>query len=314
MRIEYNILWFEDSGAWLKPTKKALADFLDDYGFRLTTIDERDSSNVNELIWKIQNKHLDVDLIFMDYKLAKGSQGNVIIESIRKVELFTEILFYSYQTDVKKVIEREIGSTVEGIYFAERDNFLDKAKTVIKHTIKKVQEVNNVRGLIMSATSEIDSMMKEIIFRFYETFPDEIKEIVTKGIFEEVGKQVNSKKSNYEKFLRSKRIDKLIADNVMFDAMQKATATQLIINQLNHLEVLELKEQIFFNAYKNEVIKVRNDFAHVIEIFEDGKRKLKSKSSEEFFTDERCVEIRKLLIKHLDTVQLIKSILFEEKS
>lgn len=313
MRIEYNILWFEDSGTWLKPTKKALADYLDDFGFRLKTYEEKDSANIESLIKRIQNNALDIDLIFMDYKLAKESKGNAIIEKIRSVELFTEILFYSYQTDVRKVIEKEIGSSVEGIYFAERDNFLDKAKTVIRHTIKKVQEVNNIRGLIMSATSEIDSMMKDIIARFYETFPDDVKEIVTRGIFEEVGKQVSSKKTSYDKYFRNNRIEKIIADNVMFDANQKAIATQLIINQLNHNDIVHLKEQIFFNSYKGEVIKVRNDFAHVIEIFEDGRRKLKSKSSEELFTDERCIEIRKTLIRHIDNIQLIKSVLFAEK-
>lgn len=308
MRIDYNILWFENEDSWLKPTQRNIVSFLEDYGFRLQSTIQADNSNVESLIQQIRDNLLDVDVIFMDYRLAQETKGDAIIEAIRNTELFTEILFYSNQTDVKDVIEQGIGS-VEGIYYAGRDTFLEKAKTVIRHTIKKVQDVNSMRGIIMATTSDIDAIMLEIVHAFYEKFPVDLHESVSKGIYEEVGRIVESKKKNYDKYFKNGRIDNVIKDNLLFDAHKKAVATQLIIDQLTDERIVGLKGKVFFDAYNNDVISVRNHFAHVVEVIEEGIRKLRSKSSEEVFTDERCIEIRKSLIKHLENIELVRSIL-----
>src|ERR1041384_3551079 len=303
MRIKYKIIWFENED-WIKPVQKNLSNFLDERGFQLEVKIEKDNSNVDSLIRDINNNLIDVDVIFMDYRLAQETRGDAIIQAIRNMELFTEILFYSFKTDVKKVIEDGIG-TVEGIYYAERDNFLDKAKMVIWHSIKKTQEVNNMRGLIMAAVSDLDSKMLEIVKSFYERdiFSEESKQRVTRKLFEQVSTQVESKKKHFDKYVKNNRIDSVIKDNVMFDTSKKAYAMQCIIDELESENINHLKAGVFVKPYEAEVIGMRNNFAHVIEVVEDGVKKLKSRSSEEVFSDERCAEIRKNLIKHSDVIE-----------
>ena len=308
MRINYKIIWFENED-WIKPAQRNLSNFLEEHGFHLEVRIEKDNSNVEALVRDIDNNLIDVDVIFMDYRLAQETRGDAIIQAIRNMELFTEILFYSFKTDVKKVIEEGIG-TVEGIYYAERDNFLDKAKTVIWHSIKKTQEVNNMRGLIMAAVSDLDSKMLEIVKSFYERniFSEESKKRVTEKLFEQVKIQVESKKKNFDKHLRTNRIDNLIKDNVMFDTSKKAYAMQCIIDEIESDDINHLKTGVFLNPYEVEVIGVRNNFAHIIEVIEEGVKKLKSRSTEEVFSDERCAEIRKNLTKHSDTIEIVRKL------
>jgi CheY-like chemotaxis protein len=312
MRIKYNVLWFENEPAWLRPAKKNLSTYLEDFAFLLEVTEEKDGSNVPELIQKISDCQLDIDVIFMDYQLAQESKGEKIIETIRDNQLFTEILFYSNRVDVKDIIENAIGS-VEGIYYSDRDSFLDKAKLVIRHSIKKVQEVNSMRGLIMAATSDLDALMKEIISIFYAKFPAEKHTNVTEGIFSDVSTQIESKKKLFDKLRGKNQVDKLMKDNVLFDAHKKALATQKIIDELLDERISKFKKDAFFNAYKDDVIGVRNDFAHVVDCLNsDGKRVLKSNSGEKEFTDQGCIDARKKLIEHLGNVELIIMVLLEE--
>jgi len=306
MRIDYNILWFENDEGWLKPQIKNITRFLEKHGFRLKQRIERDSNNLEEIIQEIKSKTRDIDIILMDYKLAGTQNGDVIIRNIRKTELFTEIIFYSANDNVKKIIEKEHGS-FEGVYYAGRDNFLQKSKEVIWHMIKKVEDVESMRGLIMGVVSEIDDAMVHIIHEYFSKCGEQQKSKISGQIFKAVGKSVNEKSKKYNQLEPNQNLSKLIKDNLLFDADKKAYAIQAIINEMLHPELDEFKGDAFYDTYKLEVIKTRNNFAHVSVVLDGGIRKLKNSSSSEEFTDERCIEIRRSLIKHLDNINVIRT-------
>lgn len=308
MRIAYNILWFENDEGWLNQAEKGIKNLLDDFGFKLNADKQSDGSKLEEIIKGIQLKVIDIDMIFMDFKLSGGVNGDKLIEVIRNKNLYTEILFYSQNENVKQIIEDACGS-VEGIYYAGRDNFRDKAKEVIWHTIKKVEDVESMRGLIMGAVSHIDEMMVEIVTDYIDRCSDENREKIGSELFDKIGQYLNMKKEQFDTILRKKKINHLIKDPLLFDADKKAIATQAIINLINHEDLNSLIGEAFYNSYKTNVIKTRNNFAHVTVVVEDGNRKLKSKSTEEIFSDERCIQIRKSLIEHMESVNRIKNYL-----
>lgn len=308
MRIDYNILWFENDEGWLKQAVKGISNLLDDYGFRLKETSQKDGSKIEELIAAIQSKALDVDMIFMDFKLSGDVNGEKLIETIRKRNLYTEILFYSQDENVKQVIEKAYGS-IEGIYYSGRDNFRDKAKEVIWHTIKKVEDVESMRGLIMGATSEIENLMKEITLEFIEDCGDVIKNSIANPIFEQVGISVKEKSDKHSKFYAKLNLKKLANDNAMFDADKKAFAIQSIINHLKHPELKEFEEKGFYDSI-SPLFTTRNKFGHCKVIKNDkGIRVLQSPEPIEEFTDENCIEIRKKLISHLELIHKVKSLL-----
>lgn len=306
MRLNYNIIWFENDEGWLKPMLKNLNTFLEDHGFRLKEKIEPNGNNLDHLITSISSKSLDVDIILMDYKLAGNQKGDALIKKIRKTELFTEIVFYSANNNVKNIIEQEHGS-FEGVFYAGRDNFLQKVKEVIWHMIKKVEDIESMRGLIMGVSSEIDEVMIEIIHEFYANSNTDVKNKLSTAVFGAVERSVKEKNSKLLELQPKLKLKNLIKDNVLFDADKKAFAMQEIINEAKHPELANLIGDIFYNSYKTEIIKTRNNFAHVNVIIENGVRKLKSKSTSEEFTDERCIEIRRSLIQHLDNINNVKS-------
>jgi hypothetical protein len=308
MRIDYNVLWFENDEGWLKQAVKGIGNLLEDYGFRLNETIQNDGSKIEKLISEIQSKVLDVDMIFMDFKLSGDVNGERLIETIRKKNLYTEILFYSQSENVKQVIEEAFGS-IEGLYYSGRDNFRDKAKEVIWHTIKKIEDVESMRGLIMGATSEIENLMKEITLEYIEDCGDEIKNSIAKPIFEEVGKSVKEKYDKHSEYQPTLNLKKLAKDNAMFDANKKAFALQAIINELKHPDLAGLTGDSFYNSI-SDIILVRNKFGHCKVILNDrGIRVLKSAPPIEEFTDQNCVDIRKKLIVQLEMIQKIKSFL-----
>lgn len=308
MRIDYNILWFENDEGWFKQAVKFIRNSLDDYGFRLNETPQTDGSKIEELIAAIHSKVLDVDMIFMDYKLSGNVNGEKLIETIRSRNLYTEILFYSMDENVKQIIEDSYGS-IEGIYYSGRDNFRDKAKEVIWHTIKKVEDVESMRGLIMGATSEIENLMKDITLEYIKSCGEEITNAIAQPIFNEVGKNVKEKCDKHWKYLPSLNLKKLAREDSMFDSNKKAFAIQQIINQLKHPDLKEFENDAFYNSI-TPLFTTRNKFGHCKVVVNDkGIRVLQSAEPIEEFTDENCIEIRKKLITHLELVYKVKELL-----
>ncbi len=311
MRIDYNVLWFENEKTWLNPTRKNLKNFLEDYGFKLQVTEEKDDSNLGNIINDIKNNVLDIDIIFMDYKLAKEQKGDAFIKSIREKELFTEIIFYSMEPNIKTIIEDSVGS-VEGIYYSTRNNFLDKVKTVIKHTIKKVQEVNSMRGLIMSAVSDLDEKMFSIIENAIKSTKVvggvKIGEVISKYTFTVCEEFLDTKNRNFAKYKSENDYTSLINDTLIFDLSKKSKVIQKVVKLLNNADLIHLNK--FCEDFNINIIQPRNAFGHVTSEIRDGKKVLVPKrGSEIVFTDEKCIEIRKALINYTGHIELVNTTL-----
>lgn len=85
---------------------------------------------------------------------------------------------------------------MEGVYFSGRDKdaFLEKLHKVILSTINKVQDLNNLRGLVMSEVSELDAMMENIIHRYFVDNDNNDKtQIFHKHITKDIEKSIKSK-------------------------------------------------------------------------------------------------------------------------
>ena len=90
-----------------------------------------------------------------------------------------------------------------------------------------------------------------------------------------------------------------------FTSFHKAKA----INKIYKLTQKKIGVKQFFFNYEKDVIKTRNIFAHVKEVEIDGKKVLVSTSTggEENFNEDRCIEIRKDLIKYREILEDIKN-------
>lgn len=288
MRIKYTIYWFEDKNSWLreKDTIQGVLDiskYLKKYGFEINIIffvEQSLSSTrdfmLKEFLDKYPEKYkiekldnykdsnlekidfLNVDLVLMDYNLG-AEKGNNVIEYIRndQNDIYTDILFYS-QNESERELRKK--SDKDGLYCSERSELFseNKIKKVIKTTIRKTQELNNLRGLVMAETSELDEMMKEILKLVAEKDKVEDGKIVkTKKRLIEWYKKNNKELESYklpDDFL------KLIKSKHFSSFFSHSTICSFSECKKNDIE----KEEVI--PYGEEIIPLRNKLAHKDEV------------------------------------------------
>ena len=288
MKLEYKILWLDDNikafidDEWVDEIIKHLKD----NGFIpiIETV-----SNSTEFFTKLDDSY---DLILTDYHMD-DMNGDKVVERIRSEELvMTEVLFYTAKADLKDT------QKISRISFLETNSsttdhlrkVVERTIALIDLTIKKFQNVIAMRGMMMHETSSLDSIMLEVINKAMERDIEFDKD----QIFEELIQLFESKLRYLNKWKTNSRFDKLIKDNFVFSAEFKTKTLS------NILDVLALEN--FTEEYKTEVIKLRNDFAHVqlVPNPETGKLHFKDLNSDKIFDESMCIKIRKDIRKYLE--------------
>ena len=300
MRLTYNLLWLEDDIDWLETTRELIEDELDALGFTLKPTIYKDGKSIEERFRN--NGFAEFDLILIDYKLENTEKGDIIIKKIRENEIYTDVLFYSQ--DVESIKNRFRELSLEGVYAASREDFVDKFNMVMRTTIKKVQEVNTMRGLIMAEASDMDVLMLDNI-KMFITNNIEAGDKLKKYIFKKVSKSIKGNNKQAEKIKNADALEELYEKH-FFTSTHKAKAINKLIGLIHNDRFKKI--ELFFQEYEEKVLKIRNHFAHVTVISENGEQKLKSvhTGKEEIFNDERCVGIRKDLKKQHDILETIK--------
>lgn len=294
MRIQYEILWVEDDNNWYEDTKEIIRDTVDEVGFKMNCTNIQSFDKFKELI-EVDGLQ-KFDLLLVDFKLGdnKEKYGDQVIQLIRDENIYTDIIFYSSQLNAvhQKILENKI----EGVYFSDRSLVEHKFPEIFHKTIKKIQEVNTIRGLLMAETSDLDELMVEII---QAALQDDSENKLNDYILGEMRNTVNS---NDQKVSLEEAISTKITDSRIFTSFHKAKA----INKIYKLSP-RLENENFFQNYENDVLKIRNIFGHVKE--EDGKLVSTQTGEKEIFNEERCVEIRKNLIKYREQLEKLKEVI-----
>lgn len=294
MRIQYEILWVEDDNNWYEDTKEIIRDTVDEVGFKMNCTNIQSFDKFKELI-EVDGLQ-KFDLLLVDFKLGdnKEKYGDQVIQLIRNENIYTDIIFYSSQLNAaqQKIFENKI----EGVYSSHRTSVEHKFPEIFHKTIKKIQEVNTIRGLLMAETSDLDELMVEII---QTALQDDSENKLNDYILGEMRKTINS---NDQKVSLEEAISKKITDSRIFTSFHKAKA----INKIYKLSP-RLENENFFYNYENDVLKIRNIFGHVKE--EDGKLVSTQTGEKEVFNEERCIEIRKNLIKYREQLEKLKRVI-----
>lgn len=294
MKITYNILWVEDEDSWFETTNELFTDSLEDLGFVMQT---KRCKNISDVQEEVENNRLkDYDLLLVDFTLKNSDSGDLVIDFIRNFDnhpILTDVLFYSSAVENVRDSMHRLG--LEGVYTADRRDLETKFELVVNTTIKKIQEVNNMRGLIMAETSDLDELMLEIISNVLNT---DISEDMSKYIDNEIKSTIGFLSALSES---ESKIAEKIHDSRLYTSFHKAKT----INKLHKLSGIGIEK--YFESYNIDVLTPRNIFAHVKESELGGEKVLVSEKTgkKEVFTEERCIEIRKHLIRYRATLESI---------
>ena len=296
MRLDYHILWFEDNLTAYNIKKEFVRDIISEFGF-----------NYIEPRREVNGRNIDTinfdqyDLIIADMNLANGDTGMSLMTKIRdEKNIFTEVIFYS--SDGEEAVRAELARyRIDGAYCSgrENDDFENKAKEVIRTLIKKVQDLNNMRGLVMAETSDCDKIMADIISNSLKN--DAQRDALSLFIYNHTKQKIKEKYDKQARYHRNNRIDKIIADNLIFDSDTKVRCVQFCIDQFYADQMPEHIRDTFYNNYRRDIITPRNKLAHIIEHEENGCIILKG-TDDFIFNDDMCCSIRICLKKHKRTL------------
>ncbi|WP_421797007.1 hypothetical protein [Haliscomenobacter sp.] len=293
MNLQYYTLWVENEPEWLESTIEYVSDIVLEHGFILKSEQclsaeefyEKTKSNLNFLD--------KFDLILTDFNLGEGDNGNVLIKKIRENNRnpFTDIIFYGQ--DQEAINQKLNDHFIEGVYKAPREIglFSEKFEKVFVSTIKKMQDISMMRGLVISEASDmamrILRLIKNYIGKTSEGTVNELRSYI-------LNKIIKQHIENNEKFVgkaESMNVDVLLEER-FFDDSKKLRILDRIFKQ--H----KIANFSFYEDYLNEVINVRNELGHCEEIEKDGVKILSTLKGEKTFSHNECVEIRKKIILH----------------
>lgn len=288
MRLEYSIVWFEDSEEYINSLEPQIKEYLKELGFDLDLKRISGDINITEVI---TNK--DVNLILVDQKLSNGRTGADLIETIRNNEFYTEAVFYSAFSGFPGKIKQQL----EGVYYTKRDNLLEKTKKVINLTIKKNQDISNVRGLFIAETIDLTDQMEKIISKILKLSGPE-REFFEYSIVQDEFLNEFAKFRIIKRFLRQE-----IA--ALEQKIQKSGDGKTDLTELKTgLERVNAE----FTHFQNDVIELRNQLAHAKKS-PDKKNVLIIRNEEREFNEEECQRIRESFIKHAKNLEELERLL-----
>lgn len=287
MNLKYRILWIENEEDWVESIEDQIQEYLEDLGFiyekKLITKEEKDIS------------YNDYDLILMDLNLADQPNGAELTSKIRDLGVYTDVVFYS-ASGIDELRSKGREKELEGVFYSGRTPetaFVNRVKSVIDATLKKVQDLNNLRGLVMAEVSELDALMDKIIPSYFNT--EERIELFHKHITTNREKTLQKSLScnnNCQLSWRDANIQEIV---LQLDSSQKARAIKIILEQSRPNLY---SGGNFYEEYVAAIITPRNELAHCKSETRDGKEVLLTRKGDKCFDDSFFKEIRQNILKY----------------
>lgn len=318
MNLNYKILWIDDNEDFTTSfDEDSLVQYMHEQGFDLS-LEFRNSPD--EISREVDGRAYD--LLVIDYHITEedsGKYGSDVIKSVRDTNCLTEVIFYS-QKSASELRIIAANNNLEGVFFSTRDAdaLRRKISDVFDLTVRKVVDVNNMRGIVMAGVADLDHRLIDLLHAIHDKAEAEKKSLHDKKVFQRLIPEV-------------KGIKKLVSDEEHADieALKGALKNIAKLAPKDFKQLISLRE---FDSYKKvevasslcsddiglapskeklseikRLLKWRNALAHQrptinkqgAELFEPDE------GTPEAFDDACTKELRKLLRehrKHLDAL------------
>jgi CheY-like chemotaxis protein len=299
MQLPYNILWIDnDLSDYIERGQiERLKVHILDLGFEPNIITNTERSSIATNLTKAR-----YDLIISDYDLGEeieAHNGIEVVNNIREQDYLTEILFYTGNS--RKNIEEDLRNELKNIdritIHLGRETLLERIETLIELTVQKLLEIDATRGLITSITSTLDVYMEIIAHKLLDNILMADKNIpaIQKTYISDYRE---TKKSAIKQCISQRDIHQ--SDFKQYYSNSVAYRKWYLLKQFLKTSCPKGFDVDLFGQYFEEVINVRNRFAHAKSEEIDGVIVLKGQLGKEDFQFDKqaCIQIRKNLILH----------------
>jgi hypothetical protein len=286
MNLNFSILWFDDSETYfdsldLEPLQNAIMS----WGFspNIKTVTNPEDFNS-------YSPFKPFDLIVIDENLEEYPNGDVFISDIRNHSIYTEIVFYS-ASSVEELWDAIHAKYLEGVYVTNRNDLIPKIIRVGLQSVRKVLDLENMRGIVMAEVGELDHLLEEIIAVGVGGLDEPERVQIFTRFYEGACKQSQTQMARLEAFNAKPEISK------MLDLCDSDKRWQNLNRIWKHHAKLQGRDRI--GDYQSEILQPRNFLAH-------GKPELQQDGSYVFhyfdknypFNDQVSTDLRKTILKY----------------
>ncbi|ATM77389.1 hypothetical protein CRN79_16750 [Serratia fonticola] len=297
MKLEYKILWFDDQPHNVDSTEDGLKTRLARMGFKLEVQWVDKIGDIGSLISRLRS-NIDFDLILVDWDLGPNSiDGAQLAKHLRK-NFKTDIIFYSSEAP-KKLRKLIFDNDVDGVFCIRRENLVAETLAIINYSIKKIIDLNHMRGIVMSAVSDFDKIIEKSLNARYQQLSDVEKYSFIKQIIEKMTSVCDANKKQIENLSHKECcIDELLAHRAFSSSLKQQILVRILEKKKDDETISFLFELL--QKYNEQVIKPRNQLAHAIPALQNGRKVLLIDDKE--YTDIEFCNLRVNLLSHEDNL------------
>ena len=160
MKLKYSMLWFDDDKDQFDSYDfDDLIRQIKSWGF------DFDSPTYVQTAQGFMDKapFTEFDLIVVDYNIGEDNKhGDDFIQKVRDLRIYTEVVFYTAR-DITKLWESVKEKRLEGVFLSNASMIIQKVLQVAKQSVKKVVDLENMRGIVMAQVGDIDLIIKDLL-------------------------------------------------------------------------------------------------------------------------------------------------------
>lgn len=294
MNLNYSVLWFDDQQDFVESLDlDKLRNEIDSWGFK----SEIDFAYTEEDF----NKHDPFDrydLIVVDYSLEGMDSGDSFIQKIRDHDIYTEIIFYSANrtSELWSAISEK---KLEGIFVSPKANIIEKALKVAKQSVRKVLDLENMRGIVMSEVGDLDILLEEIFSSAFSALTISQQNDVYKKFYNGIKKQVDNHGANLDNFKAKPTLEEL---NKLCDSDKR---WQNISRGKRYCQHLNAAHNL--GNYAEDILWPRNCLAHgVPSKLEEGGYEFRFRGRSYRFDAEIGTELRQRILSYKKALSKIR--------
>lgn len=293
MRLDFNVLWVDDQPDRVQSQIKGIALRMADHGFEFnptqcTTMDQVEAA-ISEHVFTDE-----IDLILVDWDLGNNMHGEDAIDRIRQIILYKDVVFYSGEATVKDLQQKAFNKGLEGIYCASRQELIDEVVGVFESLIKKVLDIDHMRGIVMGATSDIDHMVKTCLTLAHDKLDKDGRAKFIAQALTRVEDQANNIASQVDKLRAAPSIETLFKAHMLFTSDHRLRMLAKILRMTEFAAYSFGLETI--KSYRDGgVLRNRNDLGHKI-LVPHGKPNSVEDDTGNVIEIDQMRELRKLIL------------------
>ena len=269
MRLDFKALWIDDQPKHVKSFREGIQRKLSEFGFELEVVEVSAVDKIDEAIGA--HVHDDgIDLVLVDYDLGSGSGGEQALTKVRKQFPYKDLIFYSAD-DREKLRTIAYQGRIDGVHFSTRLSLVDDTVSVIQKMLSKVMDIDHMRGVVMSATSDIDFVVEKSVLAVYGRKNEKEKAAFRAAVVAAVRAKLEKWSAELGKAEKKGSLEAIFKLKHLCSA---ADRLQLLLDSLAGWTPDGSTHISKANVYKEDVVPRRNKLAHVTLRVVEGRRLL----------------------------------------